>query len=387
MCTTGDSCQNGMCMGTMVTCNSPPACHAAGSCLASNGTCSYPAVADNTPCNGNLGVCATGNCSTPHYTAFSSFLPTGVSGDGSIVVGNSIGGGPGLWTRSAGLKPLALLTGADNCQVTGISADGMYTVGYCQQPVPSGSFVPVRWMGLNAPIAIAIVAGFTDGQIYATNSTSTVSTGYMSVELSGVMDAALWRSGASPTTLANITGFTNVIGEAINGDGTVIVGSGYLPSGSTTVPRSFIWTQANGMQLIPLPNGTVDSNGANAISLDGTKVVGGVDLTGGGGRAYLYDSRAGTSVTLVYPGDSFSSGWAMSDDGTTAAGTGTSGVWTSINGATPVLLSTQLTNLGVDLTNQSLDSVYDVSADGKVIVGVGKVTGQFTNQGWIAVLK
>ncbi len=62
-CTQFDSCQGGVCTGTAISCNSPPACHVAGACSA--GTCSYPKADDGTTdssCPGTTRMCYQGTC-------------------------------------------------------------------------------------------------------------------------------------------------------------------------------------------------------------------------------------------------------------------------------------------------------------------------------------
>ena len=92
------------------------------------------------------------------------------------------------------------------------------------------------------------------------------------------------------------------------------------------------------------------------------------------------------NTRLVYPGDGSGYGRAISGDGNTVAGLGISGVWLSINGGTPQLLGAMLAGLGVDLTGFSLTDVYDLSANGRVIVGNGFMQGGSGDEGWIVVL-
>jgi hypothetical protein len=54
-CTTGDTCANGTCAGTAVTCAAPPVCRGAGTCQESAGACVFPALAQGT------GTCSDGN--------------------------------------------------------------------------------------------------------------------------------------------------------------------------------------------------------------------------------------------------------------------------------------------------------------------------------------
>src|SRR5262245_9439614 len=61
-----------------------------------------------------------------------SFSPTGVSADGSVIVGASdsaLGNGAFLWTAAGGLVSLGFLPGRDSSGATGVSADGSVVVG------------------------------------------------------------------------------------------------------------------------------------------------------------------------------------------------------------------------------------------------------------------
>jgi len=119
------------------------------------------------------------------------------------------------------------------------------------------------------------------------------------------------------------------------------------------------------------------------VSSDGNKIVGSGSSTGGE-KAFLWSS--GTLTGLIYPGDGYAYGQAISADGTTVLGAGTSGVWLSTNGGTPQLLGVTLANLGVDIVGFALDTATDISANGKVIIGEGTATGSSTFEGWIAIL-
>ncbi len=67
-CSQTDTCTNGTCTGgNLKTCAAPDQCHAAGTCNAVNGSCSYPALANGTSCNdGNActqtDTCQSGTC-------------------------------------------------------------------------------------------------------------------------------------------------------------------------------------------------------------------------------------------------------------------------------------------------------------------------------------
>ena len=145
------------------------------------------------------------------------------------------------------------------------------------------------------------------------------------------------------------------------------------------------------MQMIPfLPGAT--SGDANDVSADGNTVVGtsmfDASVVGPpASRPFLYDANSGALTNLGAPmeGDDSSSAQAISGDGTTVVGVASSGVWTW-TGGTPRLLTTRLAELGVDLGDFQLTDVVDVSANGKVLVGTGHPGGGGADEGWIVLL-
>jgi len=65
LCTTGETCQSGACVGSVtVTCATPAACHAAGTCSPATGVCSDPVPLEGTACDlaGSFGTCHAGVC-------------------------------------------------------------------------------------------------------------------------------------------------------------------------------------------------------------------------------------------------------------------------------------------------------------------------------------
>jgi uncharacterized membrane protein len=355
--------------------------------VSSSGACSYPNAADNTPCNGNLGACQSGSCNTPHFTRYgTSVSPVGISADGSIVAMNGTTS-PGLWTRYSGFQPFVYPTATSGCGAFGISADGLFTAGACNNS--QGFQEAVRWTGLTMSVILPLTGLTANYNAISTSAHGEVTCGNM-ITSAGVYSIGYWRSGAGPAILPSLANAIDTFCTGINGDGTVVVGLAEVDAGGGVFPNvSVIWTSA-GMALINLPANAMQSQvggGATGITADGTKVVGNYNSTTGENRAYVYSTATGMSISVTAPGDTYSYGDAISDDGTTVAGHGNFGAWLSTNGAAPVLVGTTLAGFGVDLTGFSLDSIVDVSADGKVVVGIGSTPGTFGQEGWIAVLK
>ncbi len=98
LCSLDDTCQNGTCRGTPVTCDSPTECQNAGSCDPDTGLCAYPPKADGTRCgnkcaqsctNGSCGAGTPVTCSAPTNKAQGTVcqgVPCGVcNGSGTCV--------------------------------------------------------------------------------------------------------------------------------------------------------------------------------------------------------------------------------------------------------------------------------------------------------------
>lgn len=61
LCASNETCDEGVCAGTPVSCPPPGECQIAGACDSSTGLCSSPTAPDGTACDG--GVCTAGACS------------------------------------------------------------------------------------------------------------------------------------------------------------------------------------------------------------------------------------------------------------------------------------------------------------------------------------
>jgi len=344
----------------------------AGTCNPSSGVCSTPNAPDNTSCGAGLGLCLTGACNIPRFTRLGfGRYPVALSGDGSITVGTTEQGDPFRWTRVTGF---VTLPGTD-CSVSAMSTDGVYTVGAC-----GGETSAARWMGTSVPVNMGIPFPFTHGGIFGANASGSVLAGRVyDIANAASARSMIWRNGTSPTALVNAASVTSSYAVAVNADGSVIAGTARVTASG--MDQAYRWTQAGGMVLIPYLAGGAISSVAD-VSADGNKVVGTSTATGGN-RAFLWN--AGALTAMVVPGDTASFGFAISDDGTTVGGRGSSGAWLSVNGGTPQLVGTTLAALGIDLASFGLRDVTDVSANGKVVVGTGsEVDGDL--EGWIAVL-
>jgi MYXO-CTERM domain-containing protein len=103
VCTTGDSCKAGVCIGTAVVCQAIDDCHIAGTCDAKTGQCNDPRADDDTECDGGNGTCQTGRCE-----------PNPSGGGGAGGEPNAAGAGTGGSVVAAGGEPSVPLGGEGN---------------------------------------------------------------------------------------------------------------------------------------------------------------------------------------------------------------------------------------------------------------------------------
>ncbi len=305
-------------------------------------------------------------------------LATGVSADGSVVVGI---GGTGVQRWTAGVWTNI---GGDNSGSAAISRDGLTIAANALEAVTS----------------------------YQT--------------------AAIWLGGTSWQTLGGLgsaAGTSQTSAYGISGDGSVVVGLGWICPTPFGCGRAFSWTQSAGMTNLWSLGG--DSSRANGVSADGHTIVGWeqiatrvpavwvdqietvLDPTGAGevwaanadgtrvagwnnGNAMVWSWNGSTwdSQTIGFFSASHSGrAFAISDDGSVVAGQCSLGpfppfptsalYWTQATG--PVELKPYLESLGTaGLTNWTFNRVVAMTPDGRTLLGVGSIGGaQFANEGFI----
>jgi probable HAF family extracellular repeat protein len=259
---------------------------------------------------------------------------SGVSADGSVVVGESSGIKAFRWTAGTGMVGLGDIPGGGNeVFATGVSADGSVIVG-------SGNFP-----GSNSP-------GATNHK-----------------------EAYRWTSGTGFVALGDLTGGDWIsVADAVSADGNVVVGTSDGGSG----PEAFRWTSDTGMVgLGDIAGGRFDSR-AIAVSADGSVVVGS-GISTSGRQAVLWTS-AGGMVGLGYlPGSTFESrsvAHGVSADGSVVVGQNRADsleeafVWTQGEGMQS-LRDVLIANGVTGFDDWVLYNANDISANGQWVVGNG----------------
>ncbi|MCX8086322.1 MAG: autotransporter domain-containing protein [Rhodocyclaceae bacterium] len=188
---------------------------------------------------------------------------TGVSGDGSTVVGyisTASGGQAYKWTESGGLVTLGI---PGNSAARGVSNNGSVIVG-TSYGSPLRAFV---WN--NGSISYITVDG-SDVYGNAVSSNGSVVVGGVYNSGSNTGYAYRWTSSGGLENLGKLTGDAEAVATAVNSNGSVVVGTSYGTYGAN--PKAFRWT-SSGMTGLGNLTGKTKSE-ATGVSGDGSIVVG-----------------------------------------------------------------------------------------------------------------
>ncbi|GBC92238.1 hypothetical protein HRbin15_00703 [bacterium HR15] len=276
------------------------------------------------------------------------------------------------------LRWLAPLPGHESSWAYGISADGSTVVGFSWDADPPGALMrAVRWTSVNGwqPQDLGSLAGpgrnsrakgaSANGQVIVGDSAGT--SGYM-------FRAFRWTSGTGMQDLGSLGGAGDSWGEAVSANGSVVVGAATIDGGGY---HAFRWTASSGMQDLGTLGGR--TSWAYGISADGSIIVGWAENASGQTRAFRWTALTGMQDLGVLPGGSYSSAWGISANGQVVVGTVNNAEgkyracrWTA---------STGLQELGI-LPGFDDSDAFAASGDGAVIGG--KVRIRATNS-WRAV--
>jgi hypothetical protein len=247
-----------------------------------------------------------------------------VSADGSVVLGEQRR--PLVrafrWTRALGAVTLEPVAGDDWTQARALSADGATVLGHSSGPFGARLFVWTEATGTRAVENLpgytsCLAAGVTFGR------TSGLAVGGLCTIEAGQPRPFVWAGQDVLLALGPadaLDGYEPTGPVAVTADGSVAVGRA---SGATLAAgsRAYRWTQANGLQLIQLPEGYTTGApvaGQATMSEDGSVFVG--TMGGIGPHSFLWSESAGAVVLAPLEGHDMSDAYVLSTDGSVAAG-------------------------------------------------------------------
>lgn len=306
-----------------------------------------------------------------------------ISGDGNTVTGFGIsaqGFEAYKWTQSGGITGIGELPGGGfESDGWGVSQNGNFIVGVSKS---TNGFEAFRWTS-GTMAGLGDLAGGTFSSIaFDVSDDGSVVVGRGN---SGSSEAFRWQSGTM-TGLGFLPGGSIKFSQAnaVSADGSTVVGNSISSSGN----EAFSWSSGSLTGLGDLPGGSFAST-ANDISADGTVIVGqGASITGDEASLWI----AGKMFGLGDLPGSFvaATATATSLDGSVIVGNGTTGteaspvseafIWDEIHGMRN--LKDLLTARGIDMTGWQLTEATGISENGKKITGFGTNPGGDVT-GWI----
>jgi probable HAF family extracellular repeat protein len=333
-----------------------------------------------------------------------------VSGDGTVVFGSSNAGDiHGLrafrWERAAGMValPLAVFPWVGGSQGRATNADGSVLVGSANIFDSTTPFLgrAFRWQeetGVTLLFDPADDLPTNSGALSVSGDGSIVVGGMELDKITAAFGAFYWTEATGVVHLGLLPGSPpsgTSLAEAISANGLVIAGR--ATSATPDGVEAFLWTQETGMTPCgDLVGGPLYSSFL-ALSQDGSVAagIGSSVLSQNPFRfeALRYTAKDGMIGLGDLPGGTFDS-WALaiSGDGSVIVGSGDTDIgraafiWDAEHGMRnlqQVLIDEY--GLGSQLSGWILRRARGISADGRTIVGVGR-NPQGRSEAWVATL-
>lgn len=318
-------------------------------------------------------------------------IPSGVSGDGTAVVGRSVtANGTNhafRWTTQGGTQGLGLLPDMTSSYANGISPDGTVIVGIASGSQSGRGF---RWSLNGGMVGLDSLTNWAFASPRAVSAGGSVIVGEASTTNPNGQSAALWTASGPQAFIPE--GFYYAKGVDVSADGRTVVGNGGTIDDRG--PRAFRRTSGGGFDVLdPIPSR--DYSTARGVSSNGEFVVGYSHSNGATAEATRWTAGGGAQDLGRLPGAYYSNAAAVSGAGTVVVGESFESrvtlddgafIWTQATGMRSlknVLISEY--GLANELAAWSLDFATAISDDGNTIVGYG-YNPMGAIQGWIARL-
>jgi uncharacterized membrane protein len=310
-----------------------------------------------------------------------------LSGDGSTVVGSSIDGNGNLgsfrWTAAGGMVALPVINpewsdyGGGYSEAYAVSHNGSVIVGqdYNLGSEDGGTRQAYRWTAGAAPSDTGTITGlpYADPDYSYAGARGVSADGSVVVGMEGgYLRAFRWTAAGGMEIIAG----EGSEAAGVSANGAVVAG--------TAEGQAFRWTESGGLHFF-LAGAGLDSSQANAISADGSTLVGNFNED----HAFAWTESGGLQFLDELPGSSQNHVLAVSGDGRWAVGhSGESyaeiaTLWDTATGEVRDLNELFTTAFGFDLEGWTLQVATGISGDGLTITGWG-LNPDGAYEGWIA---
>lgn len=299
-----------------------------------------------------------------------------LSADGSTVVGRSVSTDTPSsheafrWTAQAGITGLGDLGAAFmDSDAQAVSADGSVVAG--EATPDAGPGVAYRWTEATGLVALADSSGqMARSQAFAISDDGAVIVGVGSQP--GPNQGFRWTAPAGMTGLGWLPAdIQDSFAFGTSGNGGVVCGISF--SGDSFGVETFRWTPAAGLVGMGDVPGGVFYAIAWDVSADGGTICGAARTSFGNDELFVWTEAGGFTLPDAEHGaSSGSSGEAVSADGSVVVGYGLGGavMWDAAHGLRRI--DDVLDDLGADLSGWELHNASGVSADGRTIAGNGR---------------
>ena len=302
----------------------------------------------------DLGVLGSGTASQAN----------GISPDGRIVVGRSVGTQyvAYTWTAQAGMVGLPNLAGRNFAVAYDVNDAGL-AVGTSSTTAFGSSPLPVMWNN-GAVTALTMPAGFTAGQAYSVNAAGVVAG---AVGGGVAQRGALFVNGVgSVISATTANGSFMTVAFGIN-DAGLVVGSGVDPN-NAAVNVGLVYDSVSGVMTsigaLPGANGALNFGVSN-----GGHVVGSSMLNQGSGQSFVWSAAGGFNAIGLPPGTSQGSARGVNDQGFAVgtAGGAFAVPYLYADGSTYALQSLLTPGSGWDLSTNTSSSAMAIGNDGTIV--------------------
>jgi probable HAF family extracellular repeat protein len=313
---------------------------------------------------------AEGHSFEPLFHPLARSLGTFVDASGGTVVGLFPDDDEAfVWTRAGGFVRLGRLPNFTTSYATGVSDDGSTVVGVSSDGVTTRGFVRSAATGLTA---LPQPNGDDNSLALGTSADGSVVVGFRWSEVASIQQAFRWTNSTGFTSLGVLPGDDSSWATAVSANGSVIVG--FSQNTATGISRAFRWTAGAGMASLGVLSGD-DYSEARAVSADGSVVVGfSQNSTTAVRRAFRWTAASGMVDLGFHAGADFASATGVSGDGSVVVGKAGGAaaapfIWTASTGMRS--LRAVLQQSGVNLTGWQLVAADGIARNGATIVGHG----------------